>query len=81
VCSDYPQDWIAHMEAKAHHFSAVSEYRESIVEYEASRSAFKPLLTRNFLLTYVADTEWNSLVLPRRWLRPRKPTVSLLKAS
>jgi programmed cell death 6-interacting protein len=32
------------MEAKAHHFSAVSEYRESIVEYEASRSAFQILL-------------------------------------
>lgn len=32
------QDWIAHIEAKEHHFSAVAEYRESMVEYEASRS-------------------------------------------
>ena len=31
------QDWITHIEAKEHHFSAVAEYRESIVEYEASR--------------------------------------------
>jgi hypothetical protein len=60
------QDWIAHMEAKARHFAAVSEYRESIVEYEARRSESKLLLLRNFLLTHMPDTELNSLVLPRR---------------
>ncbi|KAF8968115.1 BRO1-like domain-containing protein [Flammula alnicola] len=32
-----PSDWLPHMEAKEHHFSAVAEYRESMVEYEASR--------------------------------------------
>ncbi|KAF8183916.1 ALIX V-shaped domain binding to HIV-domain-containing protein [Pholiota molesta] len=32
-----PSDWLAHMEAKEHHFFAVAEYRESMVEYEASR--------------------------------------------
>ena len=37
------------MDTKAHHFSAVSEYRESIVEYETSRSVLKLLITR-FLL-------------------------------
>ncbi|KAF9563243.1 BRO1-domain-containing protein [Agrocybe pediades] len=32
-----PSDWLAHIEAKEHHFSAVAEYRESLVEYEARR--------------------------------------------
>ncbi|KAF9477921.1 BRO1-domain-containing protein [Pholiota conissans] len=32
-----PREWLAHMEAKEHHFLAVAEYRESMVEYEASR--------------------------------------------
>ncbi|KDR76216.1 hypothetical protein GALMADRAFT_247478 [Galerina marginata CBS 339.88] len=32
-----PSDWLPHIEAKEHHFMAVAEYRESMVEYEASR--------------------------------------------
>ncbi len=31
------QAWLAHIEVKEHHFLAVAEYRESMVEYEASR--------------------------------------------
>ncbi|PPQ95240.1 hypothetical protein CVT26_014931 [Gymnopilus dilepis] len=37
VKSFLPSDWLPHIEAKGHHFAAVAEYRESIVEYEASR--------------------------------------------
>ncbi|KAF9532602.1 BRO1-like domain-containing protein [Crepidotus variabilis] len=33
----FPSDWLAHIEAKQHHFVAVSEYRESITDFEASR--------------------------------------------
>ncbi|KAF8149996.1 BRO1-like domain-containing protein [Crassisporium funariophilum] len=36
-----PTDWLPHIEAKEHHFSAVAEYRESMVEYEASRYGFE----------------------------------------
>ncbi|TFK40326.1 BRO1-like domain-containing protein [Crucibulum laeve] len=32
-----PSDWLAHIEAKSHHFSAVAEYRKSREEDEASR--------------------------------------------
>ncbi|KAF8910637.1 BRO1-like domain-containing protein [Gymnopilus junonius] len=37
VKSFLPSDWLPHIETKEHHFAAVAEYRESMVEYEASR--------------------------------------------
>ncbi|CAA7266857.1 unnamed protein product [Cyclocybe aegerita] len=37
----FPADWIPHIEAKGRHFAAVAEYRESMVEYEASRYGFE----------------------------------------
>ena len=67
------------MEAKTHHFSAVSEYRESIVEYEANRSAVR-ILMRKFFESRMADMELNSLVLPRHGLKPKKLTMQLSKA-
>ncbi|KAF5371831.1 hypothetical protein D9615_009578 [Tricholomella constricta] len=33
----FPSDWLPHIEAKSHHFSAVSEFRKSIDEIESSR--------------------------------------------
>ncbi|KAG6879119.1 hypothetical protein C0992_005096 [Termitomyces sp. T32_za158] len=33
----FPSDWLPHIEAKSHHFSAVSHYRKSIDEIETSR--------------------------------------------
>ncbi|KAG6909867.1 hypothetical protein DXG01_014903 [Tephrocybe rancida] len=33
----FPSDWLPHIEAKCHHFSAVSKYRKSMDEIEASR--------------------------------------------
>ena len=37
VILTFIQAWLAHIEVKEHHFLAVAEYRESMVEYEASR--------------------------------------------
>ncbi|KAG6900688.1 hypothetical protein C0993_004999 [Termitomyces sp. T159_Od127] len=33
----FPSDWLPHIEAKCHHFAAVSEYRKSMDEIETSR--------------------------------------------
>ncbi|KAG6840601.1 hypothetical protein C0991_005642 [Blastosporella zonata] len=33
----FPSDWLPHIEAKCHHFSAVSKYRKSMDEIESSR--------------------------------------------
>ncbi|KAG5651345.1 hypothetical protein H0H81_009008 [Sphagnurus paluster] len=33
----FPSDWLPHLEAKSHHFSAVSKYRKSMDEIEGSR--------------------------------------------
>lgn len=68
------------MDAKAHHFSAVSEYRESIVEYEASRSVFKFLITRILVSALMTGTALNLPVFPRRWRRPRSHTMWLKRA-
>ncbi|PPR00900.1 hypothetical protein CVT24_000385 [Panaeolus cyanescens] len=37
----FPSDWLSHMQAKFHHFMAVAEYRESMVEYGANRYGFE----------------------------------------
>ncbi|KAF9048660.1 BRO1-like domain-containing protein [Panaeolus papilionaceus] len=37
VKQTFPSDWLSHMQSKHHHFKAVAEYRESMVEYEANR--------------------------------------------